>query len=125
MSYLFVYGILKPVNKENAVWPDYELNATMYDTGHGFPAVSKLKTGRLTVGDIIEVDDRALAEYDMIEGVPTHYKREIIEVEFLGPVYIYIYQLDTTGMIPISEFHGLNYVDEYEITDEGLITADM
>jgi gamma-glutamylcyclotransferase (GGCT)/AIG2-like uncharacterized protein YtfP len=89
MHKLFVYGILR-ADQNKLVAKNVLLPATMYDLGP-FPAITKLGVGT-AIGDVIEVDNDTLAQYDAIEGIPTLYKRMSTNVPGIGHVYIYVYQ---------------------------------
>lgn len=103
MKYVFVYGILR--GKYKTVGKNYIINADMYDTGLGYPAIDKLGGTGKAVGDIIEVDDETMKLFDEIEGVPHLYKRKVVGKMSNGSkIYIYVYQHDTAGMRPILDF---------------------
>lgn len=88
---LFTYGILRPTPDEPALARNVTIPATMVDLG-AFPAVLQLGGIYTTTGDVIEIDQATLAQYDKIEGVPTLYKRQTIDIPDIGAVYIYVYQ---------------------------------
>lgn len=102
---LFAYGILK---NDGKIIRRHKINGSMYDLGP-FPAITRLDTDRMAIGNIIEIDTETLARFDRIEGVcpeePLHglYRRESIDTD-LGPVWIYLYNGRITSPRPISEW---------------------
>ena len=66
-----------------------ESKYTMYDLG-AFPCI--LKGGETQiVGDLYIVDDETLARLDLIEGVPTLYNRDIIDIYGWEQTNVYAY----------------------------------
>lgn len=85
MFKVFVYGILKGRFKgQNAT-----IKADCHDLG-GFPAITKLGGDNILSGEIIEVDYQTLVDFDRIEGVPSLYTREIIEIDG-HQCFVYVY----------------------------------
>lgn len=93
---VFVYGTLRhgqrnhhllaqsPWLGNHATPPIYSL----YDLGH-YPAVI---TGHSVIyGEVYQVDERTLAQLDLLEDVPVTYRREQIETPF-GLAWMYFYQ---------------------------------
>ena len=85
---LFTYGILK--NHGETVVTNHVIDATMFDLG-AFPAITELNTGMKVYGNIIEVTAEDIEYFDMVEGVPSLYRREVIETP-VGNAFIYLYQ---------------------------------
>jgi gamma-glutamylcyclotransferase (GGCT)/AIG2-like uncharacterized protein YtfP len=108
--YLFAYGILK--ERRNIVFANYSIQASMFDTG-SYPAIAELNTDRVATGNIIEVSQSDLKEFDAIEGVPFLYRRETIKTP-LGDTFIYIYQGSTEYMTPITVWNDNNWFYEPE-----------
>lgn len=68
---------------------------TMHDGG--FPKVVKGNTSRIGV-EVYEVE--YLAHLDYLEGHPTHFKRELVELEGTDKTaWMYIYQYEPTSNI--------------------------
>lgn len=104
---IFVYGTLKAGWGNNAIIHDQkclgpastlDCRFQMHSLG-GFPGV--VAGTKRIVGELWEVDDQAFARCDRLEGHPTFYKREQVqvtsivgdkEVMWSEPAWIYIYQ---------------------------------
>lgn len=114
---IFVYGTLKHGWGNNAIIHDQRYlgefttddnHFQMYSLG-GYPGVV---SGNFNVrGEVWEVDDKALARCDHLEGHPDFYKREQIKVyamleqDFIEHIaWIYIYQGSVEGRQPIEEW---------------------
>ena len=84
---IFVYGSLRaglPLNDalSNSSFIQTvksESKYTMYDLG-AFPCIRKNGETSI-VGDLYSVDDDTLARLDMIEGIPTLYQRDFIDIK--------------------------------------------
>ena len=85
---VFVYGTLlsnecncdrAPRARRQRAWTP----GTIYDTGYGFPAF--VKAGRTRIeGEVLTVDDDAFRSMDRLEGYPSFYRRERIQVNLVG-----------------------------------------
>ena len=85
---VFVYGTLlsnecncdrAPRARRQRAWTP----GTIYDTGYGFPAF--VKAGRTRIeGEVLTVDDDAFRSMDYLEGYPSFYRRERIQVNLVG-----------------------------------------
>ena len=85
---VFVYGTLlsnecncdrTPRARRQRAWTP----GTIYDTGYGFPAF--VKAGRTRIeGEVLTVDDDAFRSMDRLEGYPSFYRRERIQVNLVG-----------------------------------------
>ena len=85
---VFVYGTLlsnecncdrAPRARRQRAWTP----GTIYDTGYGFPAF--VKAGRTRIeGEVLTVDDDAFRSMDRLEGYPSFYRREEIQVNLVG-----------------------------------------
>lgn len=75
------------------------VNARLGDVG-AFPAVTELRKGSCpVVGEVYTVDDDTLARLDMLEGVPSLYTRQQVEVldeddDSMGLAWIYVWGRD-------------------------------
>lgn len=85
---VFVYGTLI-AGECNARWAGNARRqkawtlGTIYDTGCRFPAF--VKRGRTRVkGEVLTVDDDGLCMMDRLEGYPSLYRREQIQVHLVG-----------------------------------------
>lgn len=63
----------------------------IFDLG-SFPCVSKVEepVDNPTVCEVYQVDERALAGCDRIEGHPDFYERRLVDIEGHGECYVYI-----------------------------------
>lgn len=103
MKYLVgVYGTLRQGFGLNRVLGDSQflgelttvIPYTMVDLG-AFPGlVPSIKENFITF-ELYVVDEETLAHLDMVEGVPTLYDRDVIEVDG-DPMYFYVYQGDAS-----------------------------
>ena len=85
---VFVYGTLlsnecncdrAPRARRQRAWTP----GTIYDTGYGFPAF--VKRGRTRVkGEVLTVGDDGFRSMDRLEGYPSFYRRERIQVNLVG-----------------------------------------
>jgi gamma-glutamylaminecyclotransferase len=89
------HSLLHTTDEESAyigIWvtpPAY----TMLDLGH-YPGI--LEGGGTPIHtEVYGVSDQTLAMLDELEGVPSHYRRELLETGHFGSVYLYIYNLVT------------------------------
>ena len=85
---VFVYGTLlsnecncnrAPRARRQNAWT----LGTLHDTGFGFPAIV-LKGRTRIVGEVLTVDDDAFRSMDYLEGYPSFYRREKIQVNLVG-----------------------------------------
>ena len=85
---VFVYGTLlsnecnchrAPRARRQNAWT----LGTLHDTGYGFPAIV-LKGRTRIVGEVLTVDDDAFRSMDRLEGYPSLYRREQIQVHLVG-----------------------------------------
>lgn len=97
--FLFTYGTLMNGEMRNFVleehgstflgaeetYPKYK----MYHLG-GFPAVIPSKKGHSIKGEVWDINDKCLADIDMIEGHPNFYRRKTIGLPSGKTVYMYI-----------------------------------
>lgn len=95
MPMLFAYGILK--NEGILVKENYEIKATMFDLG-AFPAITKLGSDDLAIGNLLKVSHHDIEQFDIVEGVPHHYTREVIDTEF-GKAFIYVYATENIASV--------------------------
>lgn len=108
MHRVFVYGSLMRgfgnhalINNQSFVSKASVQEFDLYTLG-GFPAAVLSDRGDVHIhGEVFEVDDTALARMDRLEGHPTFYKREEVEVwvDSLNgylPVFMYVYQGDVS-----------------------------
>tara|TARA_B100000029_G_scaffold509413_1_gene598525 strand:+ start:119 stop:547 length:429 start_codon:yes stop_codon:yes gene_type:complete len=94
---IFVYGSLRyklPLNdalrnSTPIATVKTESKYTMYDLG-AFPCIRKNGETSI-VGDLYSVDDDTLARIDMIEGIPTLYQRDFIDIKGWENTEIYAY----------------------------------
>jgi len=94
---VFVYGTLL-TGERNAHWargarryPAWT-RGTLYDTGMGFPALTREGATRIP-GELLVVDDEGFASMDTLEGYPRLYRREEIDVftdHGRGRAWVYI-----------------------------------
>ncbi len=77
MNPVFVYGILK--GRENAEKGTVK-GFRLIDMG-SFPAAIPSNEGHNICGELIFVDDDTITRFDMIEGAPSFYRREKVEVD--------------------------------------------
>ena len=56
---------------------------TIHDTGYGFPAFVKRGRTRI-VGEVLTVGDEGFRSMDRLEGYPSLYRREQIQVNLVG-----------------------------------------
>lgn len=82
---VFVYGILKKMFPGEPA----AIKAVAKDLGP-YPAITQLGGDRDLKGKLIWVDADTLAELDLIEGVPTLYTRELIQINGLN-VFVYVF----------------------------------
>ena len=83
---IFVYGTLKKgypnhdafCRNATRIIP-YKIKGTMYDTKMGFPAI-QLKGNYDIYGQIITVPLEDLPNFDYLQGVPSFYQRQTIEI---------------------------------------------
>lgn len=88
---VFVYGTLKSGYGNNRILEGAVLlgrgyskyKYEMYCNG-SFPYVIPGDKKLSVLGEVWEVNDKTLERLDWLEGHPTHYKREVIEVQLLG-----------------------------------------
>ena len=85
---VFVYGTLI-AGEANAHWAGNArrqkawTTGTIYDTGCRFPAYQK--RGRTHIkGEVLTVDDDGFKSMDRLEGYPSLYRREQIQVHLVG-----------------------------------------
>ena len=80
MNKVFVYGILKgrPAAKAATVKA-----FRLIDMG-AFPAAIPSEETDVVKGELIEVDDNMIEEFDRIEGTPTFYTRDKVRVTIEG-----------------------------------------
>jgi len=109
---LFAYGILK--ERGNVLYRNVRINADMYDLG-GFPAITNLYTYDSALGNVLEVTEEELDNYDRIEGVDLEhpleglYRRDAIFIpEINEEVWIYVYNqiISHLEKINVWERHG-------------------
>lgn len=75
----------------NRTEPDYSL----YNIG-GLPAAVKGGSTALQI-EVYQVDQQDLKMIDLLEGHPTFYRRETIQLQKIGAVEIYLWQGQITG----------------------------
>lgn len=85
---VFVYGTLI-AGERNAHWAGNARRqkawtlGTIHDTGYGFPAFVKRGRTRI-VGEVLTVGDDGFRSMDRLEGYPSLYRREQIQVHLVG-----------------------------------------
>ena len=85
---VFVYGTLI-AGERNARWAGNARRqkawtlGTIHDTGYGFPAYQKRGRTRI-VGEVLTVGDDGFRSMDRLEGYPSLYRREQIQVHLVG-----------------------------------------
>ena len=85
---VFVYGTLL-TGECNARWAGNARRqkawtlGTIHDTGYGFPAFVKRGRTRI-VGEVLTVGDDGFRSMDRLEGYPSLYRRELIQVHLVG-----------------------------------------
>jgi gamma-glutamylcyclotransferase (GGCT)/AIG2-like uncharacterized protein YtfP len=107
---LFVYGTLlhgehnhRVLEGATLLYTGSKLQAKMYDTGNGYPAI-ELRTGSTIVGDIYEIHDQMWSNLDDLEGYtgnPTTdlYSKEIVNVQTPdGLIEAFIYTICDESM---------------------------
>ena len=86
---LFTYGILQEAG--DVLYRNVWTRAKMFDLGP-YPAITAVGGDERVRGNIIKVTEKELKQFDLIEGVPTLYQREVVDVPGIGPCFIYVYQ---------------------------------
>lgn len=105
---VFVYGTLKRGHGNHRLLQDAhflgefvtENKWTMYSTG-GFPAVVHGDSDYIS-GEVYEVNDEQFKNLDRLEGYPTMYTRERIEVDGLDELpwmYVWNYGVDNMPVV--------------------------
>ena len=85
---VFVYGTLI-AGERNAHWAGRArrqkawTTGTIHDTGYGFPAYQKRGRTRIA-GEVLTVDDDGFRSMDRLEGYPSLYRREQIQIHLVG-----------------------------------------
>ena len=85
---VFVYGTLL-TGECNARWAGNARRqkawtlGTIHDTGYGYPAFVKRGRTRI-VGEVLTVGDDGFRSMDRLEGYPSLYRREQIQVHLVG-----------------------------------------
>ena len=85
---MFVYGTLL-TGECNARWAGNARRqkawtlGTIHDTGYGYPAFVKRGRTRI-VGEVLTVGDDGFGSMDRLEGYPSLYRREQIQVHLVG-----------------------------------------
>lgn len=102
MHKIFVYGTLKRGYGNNRLLAESRFigNAVtmpaLFMADHGIPFVwTSGGPLRRIAGELYEVDDAVLARLDRLEGHPTNYHRELVEIEVNGEhaeAFIYLYR---------------------------------
>src|SRR5581483_9078394 len=71
----------------------------LYDLG-AYPGLVRAgRDGRAVHGELYEVERGLIPRLDEMEGAPTEYRLEAVEVEGEGgPVFAYLYQLPTAAL---------------------------
>lgn len=110
MIRLFVYGTLKRgCSRERFLQGQTFLGAAMttpgyclYDNG-AYPAMVRDPAADSVEGELWEVDEACVEQLDQVEGVPTLYQREVVDlvVPFSEPVETYLYQQSLSDWIAI------------------------
>lgn len=125
---VFVYGTLKrggglhrALRESEFVGSAVTLGFAMYDLG-AFPGIVPHRLGSSVHGELYKVTDETLGDLDRIEGVPTLYSREIIEVYFRSErcegvqpgvqVYVYNGAPSEENRIPAGEWPVGGGVDD-------------
>ena len=83
-----------------------QVRFTMYDLG-AFPAIAS-DGHTAIVGEVYAVDGRTLERLDRLEGHPTHYRREPIELDGgeLAHIYVYVASLAGTQIVASGDWRG-------------------
>lgn len=70
------------------------LQGTLYDTGRGYPAFVPDNAGSEVRAELLTVTDATLTRMDILEGYPTLYRRErvqvVLEDGFEGMALVYV-----------------------------------
>jgi gamma-glutamylcyclotransferase (GGCT)/AIG2-like uncharacterized protein YtfP len=106
-THLFIYGTLKRGQPNHDWLADGEYLGPAETLPHyrlincgPYPGLLiDRESGKSVVGELWKVGAETLQRLDLLEGVPTLYALEAIElVDHAGPVFAYFYQADTTGL---------------------------
>ncbi|MCP4812801.1 MAG: gamma-glutamylcyclotransferase [Planctomycetaceae bacterium] len=113
MIRLFVYGTLKRgCSRERFLQGQKCLGAAMtrpgyclYDNG-SYPAMVREPGADPVQGELWEVDEACVEQLDQVEGVPTLYQREIVELvaPFSQPAETYLYQQSVSDWIAMGSY---------------------
>jgi gamma-glutamylcyclotransferase (GGCT)/AIG2-like uncharacterized protein YtfP len=100
MHKVFVYGTLRdkhpnPLLVGDSIW------GHVINMGR-FPALISTSSELTIVGDVIEVSDRGLEEFDIYEGYPNFYTREIVTTMAGHLAWVYV----LAGSTPILEWNN-------------------
>ena len=102
---VFVYGILKARFQGE----ETSIKATCYDLGP-YPAITKLGGKGSLKGKLIYVDADTLEKFDLIEGVPNLYRRDIVKIGNINAfVYVYSKPHEITETYP----RTFNWISKY------------
>ena len=95
MSNVFVYGTLRKEEGLNHILEDSNflgtttVKGTLIDLG-AYPGLILTNTQEIT-GEVYEVDESTLDRLDQVEGCPHLYRREALQSEEFGDMYVYIW----------------------------------
>lgn len=112
MIRIFTYGTLKRGQCRNHVVASHTFcgeattkpNYRLYTQG-SYPCLKKVEgLGESIPGEVWEIDEECLKKLDRIEGHPTLYKRETIELNEFDSIVAYFYQPSVEGMKEISKW---------------------
>lgn len=89
--HVFVYGTLKQGFGNHVLLKDSKFVSNghtkeeyvMYSTG-GFPVVAEAETGLHVSGEVYEITPEVLKRLDRLEGYPTMYDRQEVEIDLEG-----------------------------------------
>ncbi|WP_261816555.1 gamma-glutamylcyclotransferase family protein [Vibrio gallicus] len=102
MQYLvFVYGTLRQGESNHHLLEASELlgmfetkpEYALFDLG-AYPGL--VEGYSAITGEIYRIDEKVLEQLDILEDVPTEYRREVLETPF-GEAWIYLYQGSENG----------------------------
>ncbi len=106
--YIFTYGTLKKGCCRNYVLKEQEFIAEAITkpvykiyTGGSYPCLVEDKENGIAIqGEVYRVDEATMKRLDMIEGVPTLYKRHNVKLDNFPEenVIAYLYQNDVSYM---------------------------
>jgi len=117
----FIYGTLKKSGNNHHIIERFAhfrgevqtvFKYPMYDIGDGFPYLQDSRCdGNLVIGELYEIPEKYHDRLDYFEGVPTLYKKGLIEVltkdaeMYMVNAYFVSNEIDFTKLKLIKEWH--------------------